>query len=186
PGDQLPCYLTHTGPEVEKIIRENLHLNRHVAETVQGPRSDTTSRSSVSVCVCVSVLSVCVCVCLSVCLCVCVSVCLSLSLPRYCPSLEAKVLRFPGRCHQVWLEPEGLNSDIIYPQGLSVTLPVPLQQQLIRTIPGLHNAEIVHPGNHHHTDINHNNNIINNNHGVPVGSGVRPLASQPTAPVAQG
>uniref|UniRef100_A0A4W3GPV0 MnmG N-terminal domain-containing protein n=1 Tax=Callorhinchus milii TaxID=7868 RepID=A0A4W3GPV0_CALMI len=142
PGDQLPCYLTHTGPEVEKIIRENLHLNRHVAETVQGP--------------------------------------------RYCPSLEAKVLRFPGRCHQVWLEPEGLNSDIIYPQGLSVTLPVPLQQQLIRTIPGLHNAEIVHPGNHHHTDINHNNNIINNNHGVPVGSGVRPLASQPTAPVAQG
>ncbi|XP_006817348.2 5-taurinomethyluridine-[tRNA] synthase subunit MTO1, mitochondrial-like [Saccoglossus kowalevskii] len=66
--------------------------------------------------------------------------------PRYCPSIESKVMRFTNRPHQVWLEPEGLTSNIIYPQGLSCTLPVDLQLQLIRKVTGLENAEIVKPG----------------------------------------
>ncbi|XP_042749520.1 protein MTO1 homolog, mitochondrial isoform X2 [Lagopus leucura] len=66
--------------------------------------------------------------------------------PRYCPSFESKVLRFPNRAHQVWLEPEGLESDVIYPQGLSMTLPPELQEQVIRSIPGLEKAKILQPG----------------------------------------
>lgn len=66
--------------------------------------------------------------------------------PRYCPSLEAKVLRFNGRQHPVWLEPEGLTSDLIYPNGISCTLPVDYQIEMVRTIPGLENAELVRPG----------------------------------------
>ncbi|KAF7264466.1 hypothetical protein GWI33_023167 [Rhynchophorus ferrugineus] len=66
--------------------------------------------------------------------------------PRYCPSIESKVLRFSGRQHQVWLEPEGLNSDVIYPNGLSCTLPEDLQEQLIHSIPALENATILRPG----------------------------------------
>ncbi|XP_051530435.1 protein MTO1 homolog, mitochondrial-like [Myxocyprinus asiaticus] len=66
--------------------------------------------------------------------------------PRYCPSIESKVLRFPGRQHQVWLEPEGLTSDLMYPQGLSMTMPPDNQLCLIREIPGLQRAEIQTPG----------------------------------------
>ncbi|XP_008299527.1 5-taurinomethyluridine-[tRNA] synthase subunit MTO1, mitochondrial [Stegastes partitus] len=66
--------------------------------------------------------------------------------PRYCPSIESRVLRFPGRQHQVWLEPEGLNSDLLYPQGLSMTMPPDIQLRLIREIPGMHRAEIHTPG----------------------------------------
>ncbi|CAJ1080406.1 protein MTO1 homolog%2C mitochondrial [Xyrichtys novacula] len=66
--------------------------------------------------------------------------------PRYCPSIESRVLRFPGRQHQVWLEPEGLTSDLVYPQGLSMTMPPDMQLQLIREIPPLHRAEIHTPG----------------------------------------
>ncbi|XP_015140235.3 protein MTO1 homolog, mitochondrial isoform X1 [Gallus gallus] len=66
--------------------------------------------------------------------------------PRYCPSFESKVLRFPNREHQVWLEPEGLESDVIYPQGLSMTLPPELQEQVIRSIRGLEKARILQPG----------------------------------------
>uniref|UniRef100_A0A8B9F0E3 5-taurinomethyluridine-[tRNA] synthase subunit MTO1, mitochondrial n=1 Tax=Amazona collaria TaxID=241587 RepID=A0A8B9F0E3_9PSIT len=66
--------------------------------------------------------------------------------PRYCPSLESKVLRFPNREHQVWLEPEGLESNVIYPQGVSMTLPAELQEQVIRSIPGLEKAKILQPG----------------------------------------
>ncbi|XP_059180822.1 protein MTO1 homolog, mitochondrial isoform X2 [Centropristis striata] len=66
--------------------------------------------------------------------------------PRYCPSIESRVLRFPGRQHQVWLEPEGLTSDLLYPQGLSMTMPPDVQLRLIREIPGLHRAEIHTPG----------------------------------------
>lgn len=98
---------------------DNLHVNRHVTEEVTGP--------------------------------------------RYCPSIESKVLRFGQKSHQVnlshlppikciyyfvqiWLEPEGFNSDVIYPNGLSCTLPEELQVQLVRTIPGLENADVVRPG----------------------------------------
>ncbi|NXG48644.1 MTO1 protein, partial [Psilopogon haemacephalus] len=66
--------------------------------------------------------------------------------PRYCPSLESKVLRFPNRQHQVWLEPEGLESNVIYPQGMSMTLPPELQEQVIRSIPGLEKAKMLQPG----------------------------------------
>ncbi|XP_068923127.1 protein MTO1 homolog, mitochondrial [Petaurus breviceps papuanus] len=66
--------------------------------------------------------------------------------PRYCPSIESKVLRFPNRIHQVWLEPEGMDSDLIYPQGLSMTLPPNVQEQLITSIKGLEKARIVQPG----------------------------------------
>ncbi|KAK2820347.1 hypothetical protein Q5P01_023306 [Channa striata] len=66
--------------------------------------------------------------------------------PRYCPSIESRVLRFPGREHQVWLEPEGVTSELVYPQGLSMTMPPDMQLRLIREIPALHRAEIHTPG----------------------------------------
>ncbi|CAK6446834.1 unnamed protein product [Pipistrellus nathusii] len=66
--------------------------------------------------------------------------------PRYCPSIESKVLRFPNRLHQVWLEPEGIDSDLIYPQGLSVTLPAELQEKMITCIRGLEKAKMMEPG----------------------------------------
>lgn len=67
--------------------------------------------------------------------------------PRYCPSIESKVLRFTSKNdHQIWLEPEGFDSDVIYPQGMSCTLPKDLQQKLVNEIEGLENAEIVRPG----------------------------------------
>ncbi|XP_053520029.1 protein MTO1 homolog, mitochondrial [Artibeus jamaicensis] len=66
--------------------------------------------------------------------------------PRYCPSIESKVLRFPNRVHQVWLEPEGIDSDLIYPQGLSVTLPAELQEKMITCIRGLEKAKMIQPG----------------------------------------
>ncbi|CAH1155875.1 unnamed protein product [Phaedon cochleariae] len=102
PKDQLKCHLTKTPLSIEKIIKDNLHLDRHVMEEVTGP--------------------------------------------RYCPSIESKILRFPGREHQVWLEPEGLDSDLVYPNGLSCTLPEENQWQLIRSIPGLEQAELARPG----------------------------------------
>lgn len=72
--------------------------------------------------------------------------------PRYCPSIESKILKFPGRQHQVWLEPEGLNSDIIYPNGISCTLPEECQWQLVRNIIGLEKAELLRPGYGVHYD----------------------------------
>lgn len=102
PEEQLPCYLTHTTPGVERVVRESLHLNCHIQQDTKGP--------------------------------------------RYCPSIESRVLRFPGRQHQVWLEPEGFTSDLLYPQGLSMTMPPDMQLRLIREIPALHRAEIHTPG----------------------------------------
>ncbi|KAJ7421944.1 Protein MTO1 like protein, mitochondrial [Pitangus sulphuratus] len=60
--------------------------------------------------------------------------------------LNNHVLRFPNRQHQVWLEPEGLESNIIYPQGMSMTLPPELQEQVIKSVPGLEKAKMIQPG----------------------------------------
>ncbi|KAL9917255.1 protein MTO1 homolog, mitochondrial [Glossina fuscipes fuscipes] len=99
---QLPCYLTYTTMKVNQIVKDNLHVNRHVTEEITGP--------------------------------------------RYCPSIESKVLRFGEKSHQIWLEPEGFESDLIYPQGLSCTLPYELQEELVHSIPGLEKAQIKQPG----------------------------------------
>lgn len=67
--------------------------------------------------------------------------------PRYCPSLESKIIRFSDReQHMVWLEPEGFDNDIIYPNGISMTLPADVQEQLLRTIPGLEDVTMLQPG----------------------------------------
>ena len=67
--------------------------------------------------------------------------------PRYCPSIEDKVIKFPDKkSHNIFLEPEGLDTDWIYPNGISTSMDEDVQQQLVRTITGLENAEIVLPG----------------------------------------
>jgi len=67
--------------------------------------------------------------------------------PRYCPSIEDKVVRFPEKeYHQVFLEPEGLNTSEMYPNGLPTSLPPDIQLAFLRTIPGLEQVEITRPG----------------------------------------
>ncbi|MGY6276740.1 tRNA uridine-5-carboxymethylaminomethyl(34) synthesis enzyme MnmG [Methylomonas sp. MgM2] len=67
--------------------------------------------------------------------------------PRYCPSIEDKVVRFAERdSHQIFVEPEGLNTNEVYPNGISTSLPFDVQYRFIRTMPGFENAEIVRPG----------------------------------------
>lgn len=67
--------------------------------------------------------------------------------PRYCPSIEDKIVRFGERDgHQIFLEPEGLDDDSVYPNGISTSLPADVQEAFIRTIPGLENVTIKQPG----------------------------------------
>jgi len=67
--------------------------------------------------------------------------------PRYCPSIEDKVVRFADkRRHQIFIEPEGLDSNEYYPNGISTSLPVDLQAAILRTIPGLEHAKMLKPG----------------------------------------
>ena len=67
--------------------------------------------------------------------------------PRYCPSIEDKVKRFGGRDgHQIFLEPEGLDDPLVYPNGISTSLPEDVQRDFVRTVGGLERAEIVRPG----------------------------------------
>lgn len=67
--------------------------------------------------------------------------------PRYCPSIEDKVVRFADRTrHQIFLEPEGLDDPTVYPNGISTSLPREVQAALLRTIPGLERAEMTQPG----------------------------------------
>lgn len=67
--------------------------------------------------------------------------------PRYCPSIEDKIVRFGERDgHQIFLEPEGLDDDTIYPNGISTSLPLAVQELFIHTIPGLERVKILQPG----------------------------------------
>ena len=67
--------------------------------------------------------------------------------PRYCPSIEDKIMRFGDRDgHQIFLEPEGLDDDTVYPNGISTALPEGVQAEMVHAIPGLENARITRPG----------------------------------------
>ncbi|MDC9822422.1 tRNA uridine-5-carboxymethylaminomethyl(34) synthesis enzyme MnmG [Devosia sp. ZB163] len=67
--------------------------------------------------------------------------------PRYCPSIEDKIVRFADRdSHQIFLEPEGLDDPTIYPNGLSTSLPADVQEQFLKSMPGLENVRIIRPG----------------------------------------
>jgi tRNA uridine 5-carboxymethylaminomethyl modification enzyme len=67
--------------------------------------------------------------------------------PRYCPSIEDKIVKFPDKeMHQLYLEPEGLNTHEIYVNGMSTSLPVEVQLEILKSIPGLENADMLRPG----------------------------------------
>jgi len=67
--------------------------------------------------------------------------------PRYCPSIEDKIVKFPDKTtHQLFLEPEGLNTHEIYVNGMSTSLPIDVQQAIVKSIPGLEKAEMLRPG----------------------------------------
>ena len=67
--------------------------------------------------------------------------------PRYCPSLESKVIRFGHKDnHRIWLEPEGFDTDVIYPNGISMTVPAAAQDAMLHTIAGLENVKMLQPG----------------------------------------
>ena len=67
--------------------------------------------------------------------------------PRYCPSIEDKVVRFAEKAsHQIFLEPEGINTSTVYPNGISTSLPIEVQEQYVSSIVGLENAKILQPG----------------------------------------
>ena len=67
--------------------------------------------------------------------------------PRYCPSIEDKIVKFGDRDgHQIFLEPEGLDDDTVYPNGISTSLPEDVQLDLLKTIPGLEKAKMLQPG----------------------------------------
>lgn len=66
--------------------------------------------------------------------------------PRYCPSIEAKIIRFADKnSHRIWLEPEGLNTDVVYPNGISNSMPEDVQVKMMRMVPGLENVKILQP-----------------------------------------
>ena len=67
--------------------------------------------------------------------------------PRYCPSVEDKVVRFADKTsHQIFVEPEGLSTDVVYPNGISTSLPAEAQERFVRSIPGFEGAVITQPG----------------------------------------
>jgi len=67
--------------------------------------------------------------------------------PRYCPSIEDKIVKFPDKSrHQIFLEPEGLDTNEIYVNGMSTSMPIDVQTAMIASIPGLENAEMIRPG----------------------------------------
>jgi len=105
PGErQVSCWITHTTPETEQIVRENLHKSAMYSGEIVGVG------------------------------------------PRYCPSIEDKFVRFADKeRHMLFLEPEGRHTNEYYVNGLSTSLPFDVQVRMIRTIPGLEQAEILRP-----------------------------------------
>lgn len=103
--DQHPCWLTYTGPETHRIIRDNLHRAPLYTGDIEGTG------------------------------------------PRYCPSIEVKIVNFPDKeSHQVFVEPEGLSTHEMYVQGMSTSLPADVQLAMLRTLPGLENVVITRYG----------------------------------------
>lgn len=73
----------------------------------------------------------------------CVACCQGVG-PRYCPSIEKKIIRFPDKAfHQVWLEPEGLDTHTVYPSGINTALPPEVQVEMLRSMKGLENVDMV-------------------------------------------
>src|SRR6202044_58268 len=67
--------------------------------------------------------------------------------PRYCPSIEDKIVKFPDKSrHQIFLEPEGLDTNEIYVNGMSTSMPIDVQSRMVASVPGLDNAEMIRPG----------------------------------------
>ncbi len=67
--------------------------------------------------------------------------------PRYCPSIEDKIVKFPDKSrHQIFLEPEGLDTNEIYVNGMSTSMPIDVQSRMVASVPGLENAEMIRPG----------------------------------------
>jgi tRNA uridine 5-carboxymethylaminomethyl modification enzyme len=67
--------------------------------------------------------------------------------PRYCPSIEDKIVKFPDKLrHQIFLEPEGLDTNEVYVNGMSTSMPIDVQTAMVRSVPGLENAEMIRPG----------------------------------------
>ena len=105
PLPQVECWITRTGAEAHRAIRENLPRSPLYSGLIQGIG------------------------------------------PRYCPSLEDKVVKFPEKdSHQVYVEPEGLDTHETYLNGISTSLPPDVQERVVRSIPGLERAEIVRWG----------------------------------------
>ncbi|MEM7783600.1 MAG: tRNA uridine-5-carboxymethylaminomethyl(34) synthesis enzyme MnmG [Planctomycetota bacterium] len=103
--DQIPCWITHTSPEVHQLIHDNLHRAPMYSGQIRG------------------------------------------SGPRYCPSIEDKVVRFADKeRHQLFLEPEGRETNEVYVNGVSTSLPRDVQDRMFRLIPGLENAQIMRYG----------------------------------------
>ena len=103
--EQRCCWITWTGPELQRIVSENLDRSALYGGSISGQG------------------------------------------PRYCPSIEDKVVRFPdARRHQVFLEPEGLDTHELYVNGLSTSLPADVQEAFVRSIPGMERARITRLG----------------------------------------
>ncbi len=67
--------------------------------------------------------------------------------PRYCPSFEDKVVKFPDKAfHQIFLEPEGLDTNEVYVNGMATSMPIDVQEKMVASVPGLENAEMIRPG----------------------------------------
>ncbi|MCP5106366.1 MAG: tRNA uridine-5-carboxymethylaminomethyl(34) synthesis enzyme MnmG [bacterium] len=102
--NQIICHLGYTGPEVKKVINDNIHQSPLFSGVIEGIG------------------------------------------PRYCPSIEDKVVKFPQRdTHHFYLEPEGLNNKEVYVNGLSSSLPVAVQHRILKAIPGLDRSVMMRP-----------------------------------------